>query len=123
LAAALALCAGLAALPAGASPVLDSVPTLENVSKRLELTPAQETQLRPIFEERLAALQKTQSDLQQAATDKEKREVLRAAKRAGDAFNTRVTAVLSSAQRHEWNEIRAAAREKAKARIDQKRAE
>jgi Spy/CpxP family protein refolding chaperone len=115
------LCAILAALPAGAEPVLDSVPTLENISKRLNLTAEQEAQLKPLFQSRAVELGNTQHELQQASTDQQKRDILRAAKQAGDAFNAQVESLLTPAQRNEWHEIRSEAREKIKEHIDEKR--
>jgi hypothetical protein len=122
-AAGLLLCAILG-LPAGsAQPVLDTVPTLDTLRSRLELTPEQEAQLRPIFENRKAELQQTQLEFQTAATTQQKRAVLRNAKKAGDAFNSQVEALLTPSQKNEWREIRSQVREKARERIEEKRSE
>ena len=115
------LCGLLPAAPAGAEPVLDSVPTLENISKRLNLTADQEAQLKPILYSRAAELKNTQIQLQQATTDQQKRDILRAAKQAGDAFNAQVESLLTPAQRNEWHEIRSEAREKVREHIEEKR--
>ena len=107
-------------LPGSAQPVLDSVPTLDTIRSRLELTPEQEAQLRPVFENRKLELQQTQMELQTATTSQRKRDVLRHAKQAGDAFNSQVESVLSPTQKNEWRAIRAEVREKAKERIEDK---
>jgi Skp family chaperone for outer membrane proteins len=112
LAAGLLLCAVLTSLAASAEPVLDSVPTLENIAKRLELTTEQQAQLKPIFSRRLSEVQQTQLQLQQASTPQQKDSVLREAKKASDAFNSQVESVLSPSQRNEWHEIRSETREK-----------
>ena len=116
--AALLLCAMFASVAESAPPVFDMLPTLDTISSRLELTPEQESQLRPIFERRQSELSQTQLQLQAAATSSQKREVLRNAKKAGDAFNAQVESVLTPVQKNEWREIRPELREKAKERIE-----
>lgn len=112
-AAGLLLCAVLTSLPGIAQqPVLDSIPTLENVHRRLELTPAQEAQLRPIFQKRLSELQQAQLLLQRASTPQQKDDVLRDAKIASEAFNSQVESVLTPSQKNEWQELRSEVREK-----------
>lgn len=122
-AAGLWLCAMFMSTSASGAPVLDSLPTLDTIRSRLDLTPEQEAQLRPIFENRQSELQRAQLELQQAATRQQKREVLRSAKAAGDAFNTQVESVLTPTQKTEWREIRSELREKARERIEEKRSE
>lgn len=112
-AAGLLLCAILTSLPGIAQrSVLDSVPSLETVRSRLELTPEQEAQLRPIFQNRLSELQQSQLLLQRASTPQKKDDVLRDEKRASDAFNSLVESVLTPSQKTEWREMRSAVREK-----------
>jgi len=107
------LCAILTSLPGIAQrSVLDSVPSLETVRSRLELTPEQEAQLRPIFQNRLSELQQSQLLLQRASTPQKKDDVLRDEKRASDAFNSLVESVLTPSQKTEWREMRSAVREK-----------
>jgi len=118
--AAMLLCAMFTSVAGGAPPVLDMVPTLDTIRSRLELTPAQEAQLRPIFETRKSELTHTQLQLQTAATRAQRNEVLRNAKKAGDAFNAQVESVLTPVQRDEWQQIRSEIREKAKERIEEK---
>jgi hypothetical protein len=103
-----------------AQPVLDTLPTLDTLSSRLELTPEQEAQLRPLFQKRQSELQQAQLSLQAAATKQQKREVLRNAKKSGDAFNSQVESVLTPSQKHEWREIRSSVREKVKERAKEK---
>ncbi len=120
-AAGLLLCATFAAFSARADSVLDALPTLDSISSRLELTPEQEVQLRPIFQKRMSELQASQRLLQQAATPQQKSDLLLEAKQAGDAFNAQVESFLSPSQKNEWHEIRAGIREKVQEGAEQKR--
>jgi len=120
-AATMLLCAMLTTVAEGAKPVLGTIPTLETISSRLELTPEQQGKLRPIFEKRKSELTYTQLQLQTAATDEQEREILRKAKEDGEAFNTQVESVLTPTQKNEWREIRDEVREKARERIEEKR--
>jgi len=115
----LLLCAMLASFSASAESVLDVMPTLENISRQLELSAEQEARLRPIFQQRLSELQASQLLLQRAATPQQKDEVLREAKKAGDEFNLQVESVLSPSQKQEWREIRSGLREKVKERSEE----
>ena len=115
----LALGAGFAALPASAQNVWDTVPSMDVVRSRLELTIEQEAKLLPIFERRVAELQKVRDQLAQATSDQEKRTVLRDAKQGADAFNSQVEGVLDASQKSEWQEMRAETREKVKDRYEQ----
>jgi len=117
----LLLCAMLASFSASAESVLDVMPTLDNVSRQLELSPEQEAQLRPIFQKRLSELQQSQLLLQRATTPQRKDAVLQEAKKAGDEFNMQVESVLTPSQKHEWKEIRSGLHEKAKERDEQNR--
>ena len=114
------LCAMFMSVAGGAPPVLDMMPTLDNIRSRLELTPAQETQLRPMFENRQSELTQTQLQLQTATTRTQREDVLRKAKAAGEAFNSQVESVLTPVQKDEWRQIRSEIREKAKERIEDK---
>jgi hypothetical protein len=98
--------------------VLDSVPSIETVRSRLELTPEQEAQLRPIFQDRLSELRQSQLLLERASTPQKKDEVLRDEKRASEAFNSRVESVLTPSQKNEWREMRSAIREKVEERTE-----
>src|SRR3954467_3463771 len=93
------LCAILTALPGAATPVLDAVPTLENLATRLDLSAEQEGRLRPIFQERKAEVANTQQLLQSATTREQKRDLLREARTQADAFNSKVESVLTPTQR------------------------
>ena len=98
----LLLCAMLASFSASAESVLDVMPTLDNISRQLELSPEQEARLRPIFQQRLSELQQSQLLLQRATTPQRKDAVLQEAKKAGDEFNMQVESVLTPSQKHEW---------------------
>lgn len=98
--------------------MLDSVPSLETVSSRLDLSPEQEAQLRPIFQNRLSELRQSQLLLQRASTPQEKEDVLRDEKRASEAFDSRVESVLTPSQKNEWREMRSAVREKIEERSE-----
>ena len=115
----LLLCAMLASFSASAESVLDVMPTLDNISRQLELSPEQEARLRPIFQKRLSELQQSQLLLQRATTPQRKDEVLQEAKKAGDEFNMQVESVLTPSQKHEWREIRSGVREKVKERTEE----
>ena len=121
IAAGLLLCAILASMPGNAAPVLDTLPTLDTLRNRLELTPDQEAKLAPLFDKRIAELRQTKAQLEQATSRQQKRDVLREAKKTGDAFNRQVESVLSPSQQHEWREIRSEIRERAKERAEEKR--
>jgi len=98
--------------------VLDSVPSLETVSGRLDLTPEQEAQLRPIFQNRLSELRESQLLLQRASTPQQKDDVLRDEKKASEAFNSQVESVLTPSQKNKWREMRSAVREKIEERSE-----
>ena len=115
----LLLCAMLASFSASAESVFDVMPTLDNISRQLELSPEQEARLRPIFQQRMYELQQSQLLLQRATTPQRKDEVLQEAKKAGDEFNMQVESVLTPSQKHEWREIRSGVREKVKERTDE----
>ena len=115
----LLLCALLASFSASAESVLDVLPTLDNISRQLELTPAQEARLRPIFQNRQSELQQSQLLLQQATTPQRKDDVLKDARKAGDEFNAQVESALTPSQKHEWREIRSGLREKVKERAEE----
>jgi len=112
--------AGFIALPATAQNVWDTVPSMDVVRNRLSLTDEQEAKLVPIFERRIAELQKVRDQFAGAATEQQKRTVLRNAKSDQDAFNSQVEAVLDASQKSEWRELRAETREKVKERYEQK---
>jgi len=115
----LLLCAMLASFSASAESVLDVIPTLDNISRQLELSPEQEARLRPIFQNRMYELQQSQLLLQRATTPQRKDAVLQEAKKAGDEFNMQVESVLTPSQKHEWREIRSGVREKVKERTEE----
>ena len=117
----LVLCALLASFSASAESVLDALPTLDNISRQLELTPEQEARLRPIFQNRQSELQQSQLLLQRATTPQRKDAILQEAKKAGDEFNAQVESALTPSQKHEWREIRSAVREKVKERAEEQR--
>ena len=119
-AASLLLCTFLASMPAVAAPMLDTLPTMDSLRNRLELSPEQEAKLAPLLDKRVAELRQTQTRLEEATSDQQKRTVLREAKEAGNAFNHEVESLLTPSQQHEWREIRSELREKAKERAEEK---
>lgn len=116
----LALCALLTA-PAVSQTLRDSVPSIDVVRARLNLTPEQEATLRPLFQKRAADLQEARARFEQATSRTGKQDVLRAAKSESQTFNTQVESVLNNEQKAEWREIRDETREKVKERYEQKR--
>ena len=120
LAAGLWICALVTALQVDAAP-LDSVPSMDAVRSRLELTPQQEAQLRPLFEQRVADLQQTRASLEQAASKADKRAIMQEAKKKQQAFNKSVESVLTPSQKPRWHELRNETREKLRQRAEDKR--
>ena len=108
----------LAAAPVSAQTFRDSVPSIEAVRSRLNLTPEQEAKLRPLFLQRGADIQATRTKLETATTSTEKKSVLHAAKSDAQAFNSQVEAVLNAQQKHDWRDMRDEAREKVKERYE-----
>ena len=96
----------------------DSVPSIDVVRNRLNLTPEQEAKLRPMFRQREQQLYETRSKLETAATITEKRGVLKAAKSDAQAFNAEVESVLDASQKTEWRDLREETREKVKERYE-----
>jgi hypothetical protein len=111
----------MASWPADAASPWDTMPALDTVRSRLNLTPEQDSKIVPLFERRLSELQQTRVKLEQAPGRQEKRSVLRDAKRQGDTFNTNVESLLNTEQKSEWREIRKETREKFKERAEEKR--
>jgi hypothetical protein len=112
LVAALWLCGSQPPVALAQNAFLDSIPALDVVRQRLELTDAQYTRLQPIFQQRLSELQILQGRMQQSASDQERKQVLRDVKRGADAFNSQVTKVLSTPQKSDWRKLRDEARAK-----------
>jgi len=100
---------------------LDHVPTMEVVRNKLELTPAQESQLAPLFAQRMDQLQQTRSKLEAAPGKQEKRSILRDAKQAQTEFNAQVEKLLTPTQVNKWRELRKQTREKLKERYEDPR--
>lgn len=110
-----------AAAPVSAQTFRDSVPSIDVVRSRLNLTPEQEAKLRPLFLQRGADIQATRTKLEQAATRTDKQAVLRTAKHDAQAFNSQVESLLNSQQKHEWRDMRDEAREKVKDRYEREK--
>jgi len=100
---------------------LDYVPTMDVVRNKLELTPEQESQLQPLFAQRMDQLQQTRSRLESASSKSDKRAILRESKHAQTDFNAQVEKVLTPAQVNKWRELRAQTREKLKEAYEDKR--
>ena len=112
LVAAVWLCGSQSPMALAQQPFLDSIPALDVVRQRLELTDAQYVKLQPIFQQRLSELQILQGRLQQSASDQERKQVLRDVKRGANAFDSQVARVLSTPQKNDWRKLRDEAREK-----------
>lgn len=113
--------ATLLAAPAGAQTFRDSVPSIDAVRSRLELTPDQEARLRPLFEKRAGDIQAARQKFEAATTRADKQAVLRTSKHEAQAFNTQVEAVLNQKQKHDWRDMRDEAREKVKERYEREK--
>ena len=96
----------------------DSVPSIDVVRNRLNLTPEQEAKLKPLFREREQQIYATRSKLEAAASSSAKREVAKAAKSEAQAFNMQVEGVLDASQKAQWRELRDETREKVKERYE-----
>ena len=107
--------------PAAAQSLRDTVPSIDVVRARLNLTAEQETKLRPLFQKRAGELQETRAKLEQATSRAGKQSVLRDAKSQAQSFNTAVESELNKEQKAEWREIRDETREKVQERYEQKR--
>jgi hypothetical protein len=114
------LCALLTAMHVDASP-WDSLPTMDVVRSKLELTPEQETRLRPLFDARLAELQDLRTRLERAPTKADKRIVMQDAKHRQQSFNASVESLLTPSQKNKWKELRDQTREKLKQKYEDKR--
>ena len=100
---------------------MDSVPSMDVVRNKLELTSDQEAKLRPLFERRLAELQQVRVRLEQATTSGDKNAVMRDARHLQDEFNAQVENLLTPSQKPKWRELRAETREKLKQQYEDKR--
>jgi hypothetical protein len=114
------LVALLAVTPAFAQDVWDTVPSMDVVRNRLNLTPEQESKLVPIFENRVGELQQLRNQVANATSNQQKRNLMRDAKKGQKAFNSQVESVLDASQKSEWRELRAQTREKVKERYEQR---
>ena len=114
------LIALLAVGPAFAQDVWDTVPSMDVVRNRLNLTPEQEAKLVPIFENRIGELQQLRDQVAQATSQKQKRSLMQAAKKGQNSFNKQVESILDASQKSEWRELRAQTREKVKERYEQR---
>jgi len=94
----------------------DSVPSIDVVRNRLQLTPEQEARLRPLFLQREQQLYETRTKLEIAASSGEKREVMKNAKSEAQAFNAQVESLLDASQKPAWRDLRDETREKVKER-------
>jgi hypothetical protein len=111
----------MGAWPADAASMNDSLPSMDVVRSRLNLTPEQETQIQSLFQRRKGELQQTRDRVEQASSRAEKRAALREAKQQGDVFNSQVEKVLTTQQVSDWRELRKETREKLKERAQEKR--
>jgi len=119
--AALVWIAMMASWPAGAESAYDVLPSMDVVRSRLNLTPEQEAQILPLFERRLAELQRIRARVEQAPSEQEKRAALRDGKQQGDVFNSQVEKVLTTQQVTDWRELRKEVREKVKEQVEENR--
>ena len=118
----LGLCLAAASGAMASSP-FDTVPTLDVVRSRLELTPEQDAKLTPVFQRRASELQEASDRLARAATPQEEKAVIEVAKQQGQAFNTEVESALTPTQKTKWRELRKETREKLKDKYEEKRAQ
>src|SRR4051812_13457508 len=100
----LLLCVLLAAPLAYSQTLADSVPSIDVVRNRLNLTDQQQAKLSPLFQQRAAEIKDTRLRLEEAGTRTEKQSIMRDAKAAARSFNTQVESVLDTSQKAEWRE-------------------
>lgn len=89
---------------------------VEEAKARLKLTPEQETQLKPLIEERTAKLKALHAKHAGDQSRRARREMYREAKPVMEDYQAKVRAILSDEQEAEWEKMRAEARERLKER-------
>src|SRR5687768_617561 len=93
------------ALPAIAATSADEL-LLEEMTTRLKLTEAQQTQIAPPLEQRNKRLKALRSDLSENASQRQKLKALRQARSIQQDFVGKVSPVLTKEQKAEWEEMR-----------------
>ena len=83
---------------------------------RLELTPEQEAQLKPLIEERAARLKAIRDKHAGDDSRRARRDMYREARPVAEDYQAKVRAILDDGQEAEWDKMRAEARERLKER-------
>lgn len=85
---------------------------LQEARARLQLTPEQEAQLKPLIQERNAALKAIRDKHAGDDSRRARRAMFREAKPVVENYQARVRTILNDAQYDEWEKMRAEARER-----------
>jgi hypothetical protein len=110
----LALCAAVAA-------VADEAPAtvaMEELAMRLNLSAGQQAQIAPALEERNSRLRALRGEFDVGASRRQKLRALREARSIQQDFVGKVSPVLTSGQKAEWDKLRDEMREKLRERRD-----
>jgi Spy/CpxP family protein refolding chaperone len=89
---------------------------IEQAKERLNLTPEQEAQLRPVMEERVRKLQEIRGRYAGDNSRKARRGMMKEARPVQEDYETKVKAILTEPQIAEWETMRKEARNEMKER-------
>lgn len=95
---------------------------LQEARARLQLTPEQEAQLKPLIQERNEALKAIRDKHAGDDSRRARRAMFREAKPVVENYQARVRTILNDAQYDEWEKMRAEARERLKEQYKKGRA-
>jgi hypothetical protein len=90
--------------------------TVEAIRARLDLTPEQQRQITPLVTEYRKSLAEFRANLDRSSSVQTKRGLLLQVAGIQEEFNSKVTPLLTDAQRAEWKKIRAEMRDELKER-------
>ena len=90
--------------------------TLEEIRSRLDLTPEQEEQIKPLAAEYRKQMSEIRANLEKGRSGQSKRGLLLQAAAIQDEFNSNVAPLLTDEQRAEWKRIRGEMLDELKAR-------
>jgi hypothetical protein len=94
---------------------------IEELKKRLALTPEQESRLAPIVEARNARLRELRSSSGGDTSRRGRMAMLKQARKIQEDFSAQIAPILSKEQQAEWEDIRKEVRAAAKERIRERR--
>ena len=95
---------------------------LGEMKQRLQLTPEQETQIKPLLEARRAKMDEIRGKYSGDTSRRAKRSMAREARTAAEEFNKQLATILSDEQKAEWEKIREETRAKVKKEMQERKA-